>query len=129
MKNWMLAALLLPLGSPTVPWSEVETGDRLVLSQKVELGETGLSFSEGTKLQLLSIEPLALPGAPLLYLTLDQSPCEKPDAETGIEIVVPKGNAESSSVGIELTANCRWGIYLEQKDVFNPSLFGRDLFR
>lgn len=117
----LAAALLLP---SALPWSEFEPGNVVTTTQNLSLGK--MEFPSGLKLQLLSAEPLEVPGAPLLYFTLVQNPCPKPEQQSEMEIITPEGNEESSAVGVELAPGCRWGIYLEQKDLYQPSFFGKD---
>ncbi|MGZ3696395.1 MAG: hypothetical protein ACXVBL_19105 [Bdellovibrionota bacterium] len=123
MKTWMLGALLLNLNPQ--PWTDLNIGDKLLLTEKITLGENGPSFPAGTALQFQSSEPLAIPGAPVLYLSLTETKCEHPEWASETQIIVPQGNTESNSVGVELERNCRWGIYVEQKDLFQPSFLSK----
>lgn len=115
---YFTAALLLlaPLS-----WFDLDSGQRVELTQKISLGEK--VFPAGTSLELVSKEPLAIPGASLELLKLEQAPCPRPEWESEMEIVLPDGNPESSSVGIQLEQNCRWWVYVEEKDLFTPSFF------
>lgn len=121
----MIAALLLfftvsARAEPSrLQWYDLEVGQGLALTQEVVLG--GHPFKAGTQLWLEDREPLAVPGAPLSFYTLYQSPCLEPESASQLEIIVPEGNAESSAVGVELTEGCNWGIYVEDKDLFTPS--------
>lgn len=121
----MITALLLLFcgwakAEPTrLQWFDLEAGQGLVLTQEVVLG--GHPFKAGSQLWLEDKEPLSIPGAPLSFYTLYQSPCLEPEAASQLEIIVPEGNAEASAVGVELTEGCNWGIYVEDKDIFTPS--------
>ena len=121
----MITALLLLFTSAAqaqparLPWFDLEIGQGLVLTQEVVLG--GHPFKAGTQLFLEDREPLSVPGAPISFYTLYQSPCLEPESASQLEIIVPEGNAESSAVGVELTEGCNWGIYVEDKDLFTPS--------
>lgn len=121
--NFLLPAMLLFASAP-LPWTDLTIGDQLVLTEKVTLGEAGPSFPAGTRLEYQAMDPLDIAGAPVVYLSFIQPNCEHPEWESGIEIVLPKNNPESSSVGVEIERGCHWGIYVEQKDLFQPSLFG-----
>lgn len=122
----MITALLLLFTSAAhaepssrLPWFDLEVGQGLVLTQEVVLG--GHPFKSGTQLYLEDREPLSVPGAPISFYTLYQSPCLEPESASQLEIITPEGNAESSAVGVELTEGCNWGIYVEDKDLFTPS--------
>lgn len=121
----MIAALLLLFSSAAMAaplqWFDLDAGRGFALTQDLELG--GQPFKAGTRLWLEDREPLAVPGAPISFYTLYQSPCLTPNAASGLEIVVPAGNPESSAVGVELSEGCNWGIYVEDKDLFTPSFF------
>jgi hypothetical protein len=124
----MIAALLLffcglaEAAPQPLQWFDLEVGQGLALTQEVVLG--GNPFKAGTELWLEDKEPLSVPGAPISFFTLYQSPCENPNLQSDLEIVVPTGNPESSAVGVELSRGCNWGIYVEDKDAFTPSFFG-----
>lgn len=117
MTNWLVLAALMTAS----PWSDLEVGNSLRLTQAITLGESGPKFPENTRLVLSDIEPLELPGAPMVYLHLRELDCAHPDWRSDIEIVLPRGNPEASAVGVELAPNCRWGIFVEQKDLLQPS--------
>jgi hypothetical protein len=125
----MIPVLLLFLGgwaqAAPLPWFDLEVGKGFVLTQEVVLG--GHPFAAGTQLFLEDSEPLPVPGAPLSFYTLYQSPCREPEAASQLEIIVPEGNPESSAVGVELSEGCNWGIYVEGKDLFTPSFLGQML--
>jgi len=126
MKILALSALLL---ATPVSWYELETGDILSLAQDVHLEHAGHALPEGSAYRLIKKEPLSIPGAPMIYLGLEQAPCPQPEWESEMEIVVPRGNPERSAVGVELRPGCLLGIYVEQKDLFTSSLFSRETER
>ena len=119
----MIAALLLffSAAAPAAPldWFDLEPGREYALSQDLTLG--GALYKAGLRLELASREPLSVPGAPMSYLTLLEYPCRTPEARSDLEIVTPVGAPEAASVGVELSPNCNWGIYVEDKDAFTPS--------
>jgi hypothetical protein len=117
--NTLLALLSI------LAWNDPEAGDRLALTQKITLGPA--SFVAGTSLRLEEKEPLAVPGAPLMYLRLTEEKCEHPEWESEMEIVTPAGNEEASAVGVQLSKDCNWEIYIEQKDMLTPSFFAAAL--
>ena len=102
-------------------WSEPGVGDRLALTQDIDL--ISVSFPSETVLRLDAIEAVSVPGAPLVLYRLTQEKCDNPKAQSEIEIVTPKGNADSSAVGVQLLEGCVWEIYVEQKDLLTPSFF------
>lgn len=119
----MTLALLFSLLS-VLNWTDLNPAEPLILRQEVKLGEA--AFPAGTHFSLLSSEPLDLPGAPLVLFHLMKTPCEQPAQTHEMEIIVPEGAPEASSVGVELEAGCRWGVYVEQKDLLERSLFGSE---
>jgi hypothetical protein len=121
---WLFFLLAVPSAQAgALPWSELEVGSRYQLAQEVRLGESPV-FPVGMALALENQEPLSVPGEPLEYFEFRQLPCANPETTSEIEIVLPAGNEEASSVGVELQAGCLWGIYVESKDLFTPSIFG-----
>lgn len=102
-------------------WYDLDDGINLRLTQKIALGEP--SFPAGTPLKLISREPLAVPGAPLLLIKLEETNCAHPEWKSEMEIITPAGNEESSAVGVELEEGCQWSIWVEQKDLFTNSFF------
>jgi hypothetical protein len=121
--NSLLSALLI-LAAP-LSWTDLQPGEKLQLTEKITIGENGPSFPAGTALHYESAEPLDIAGYPVLFLKLKEIQCAHPEWNHEMEILVPKGNPESSSVGVELKPGCNWGIYVEQKDLFQPSFFTR----
>jgi hypothetical protein len=115
----LLASLLSVLS-----WTELDPAEPLWLRQEIKLGE--VAYAPGTRFSLLGREPLGLPGAPLVLFHLRKTPCEQPQQTHGMEIVVPEGGPEASSVGVELETGCRWSVYVEQKDLLQPSLFSAE---
>lgn len=104
-------------------WSEPEVGDSLKLTQDIDL--VSVQFPVGKMLRLVEIEPLGIPGAPVVLYTLVEEQCENPEAKSDMEIITPNGSPESSAVGVELSPGCTWDIYVEQKDLFTESFFAR----
>lgn len=102
-------------------WNEPEAGNRLALTQKINL--SGIEFPAGKTLVLQEKEPLDVPGAPLMHYLLTEEKCESPEAQSEMEIITPEGNDESTAVGVQLSPGCSWEIYLEMKDYETPSFF------
>lgn len=121
----LLFALTSTAHAAPLDWNSLAEGDALVLTQKIQLGNPEPFFPAGTSLRLESREPLAMPGALLMLYRLTQSPCPHPEWESGMEIVTPAGNPESSAVGVQLGKGCQWEIFLEQKDLSTSSFFAR----
>jgi hypothetical protein len=120
----MTFALLLASLLSVLSWSELDPAEPLLLRQKIQLGEA--AYAPGTRFSLLGSEPLDLPGAPLVLFHLMKTPCAHPQQTHGMEIIVPEGGPEASSVGVELETGCRWSVYVEQKDLLQPSLFSAE---
>ncbi len=108
-----------------LPWFDLEPEQTLRLTQKIALGQAAEqpSYPAGTSLVLREREPLAVPGAPLLLLKLEEASCAHPEWQSELEIITPAGNDESSAVGVQVYQGCRWEIYLEQKDLLTSSFF------
>lgn len=104
-----------------IAWNEPEIGDKLALTQDIDL--VSAKFPAGKALRLREVEPVAVPGAPLFLYTLTEEVCETPEAQTDLEIVTPNGNPESTAAGVQVSPGCVWEIYLEQKDFYTPSFF------
>lgn len=121
----MITVLLLffPAWASAVgaPWFELEPNAEYSLSQDITVG--GHPFSAGTRLFLEEREPLSVPGAPLSFFVLHEVKCLEPDSASQLEIILPEGSPTGSEVGVELSEGCNWGIYVEDKDLFTPSLF------
>jgi hypothetical protein len=122
----MLTLFGLLIGA--LPWMDLSEGDSLNLNQKIVWSELGPAFPMGTSVKLLSKEALSIPGAPMLLLNFEQFPCIHPEWEGGMQIIVPEGSSEASSVGLELEQDCQWKVYVEQKDLFTNSFFIKNSF-
>ena len=111
------------LAAASITWYALESGRLYRLAQDVDLAPSGPRFEAGLTLRYLGSEDLSIPGAAVTLMKFDQEPCERPDLKTQMEIILPSGNPESSSVGVQIEKGCRWEIFVEQKDLFTKSLF------
>lgn len=104
-------------------WEDLSEGQTVELRQEVALAD-GVRFPVGTELKVTARESLSAPGMSLVYFGLRQTECAKPQWESGLELVLPEGELDSSrSVGVELAKNCQWGIYVETKDLNARAIF------
>lgn len=106
-------------------WNELNEGQALELRQEIRLSDK-VKFPAGTKLDLTMREALSAPGVSLVYFGLREASCAHPEWQEGMELILPEGELDASrSVGVELSKNCQWGVYVETKDleaatIFNP---------
>lgn len=99
-------------------WMDLEPSQGVQLTEKVTLGEP--SFPAGTRLLLEEKEGL---GIPVVRYKLREAECAHPEWESEMAIITPRGNEESSAVGVQLSRGCAWEVFVEQKDLLTPSLF------
>ena len=99
-------------------WMDLEPASPVRLTEKVTLGEP--SFPAGTRLFLEEKEGL---GIPVVRYKLREADCAHPEWESEMVIITPRGNEESSAVGVQLSRGCTWEVFVEQKDLLTPSLF------
>lgn len=104
----------------TLSWSEIAAGQAVTLRQKFTLGPNGPTFNADLDFAVLTAEPLSIPAS---MIRLREEPCVEPSRTSPMELVTPEGNQESSAVGLQLSGDCVWKVFVETKDLETPSLF------
>ncbi|MBC7715089.1 MAG: hypothetical protein H7177_17215 [Rhizobacter sp.] len=125
MKKIILLATVLfssSIFAASVQWSDLEQDKEYTSTQKFVF-ENGVTLPAGEVYELREIEPLSIPGYPMMYYGFHKKDCTTPDQTADMSIVEVPGQDWDVEVGAELEEGCSLGLYLEVKDYYSASAF------
>ena len=122
-----ILGFILSLNAFAASWSDLDTNKTYQLTQNFQLPQTDrsgslLDFSKGEKLTLKEIVPLSVPGFVMTLYIFNYNNCPGHALKTEMEIITVMGASPKVETGVQVE-NCELNIYLENKDLYNKSLF------
>jgi hypothetical protein len=107
-------------------WSELEIGTKYKISQSFPLPQLGPSRSS---IDIMAGEEFILKdviGLDMIHVSLFQFQylnCPGPSLKTDMEIIPVKNTTPVVEVGAQLEENCKFEVFIENKDLMTHSLF------
>lgn len=101
-----------------VQWNDLELYNEYKTTQEIVF-DNGVTFPAGEVFEMRLMDPLTIPGYPMLYLQFHQKNCVNVDQTADLSLLT----IGSTVVGIEMEEGCNLGMYLEVKDVYSDSSF------
>lgn len=115
----LLSVFTISAQASSLKWSEVE-GTPLAAVQDI-YHSSGQEFSRGTKFRFEDLTA----GASFLSIQFRGEQCRNAEIESDeIDLVIPPGGSESTSVGIQVGKDCLLRVFVETKDLQTDSFFG-----
>lgn len=118
--------LLASVNVHAVPlkWQDLDRDSRPSLSQNISLKGTRGETIRLRKNQALTLEEVyPLSGLSVMYYLFRESPCATPELESEMELVLPIGSTPGREVGVSSVKGCGIEMFVEAKDLANPSFF------
>lgn len=102
----------------SVQWTDLELYSEYKTTQDIVF-ENGFTFPAGEVFELRAMDPLTIPGYPMMYLQFHQKNCVNVDQTAELSLL----EIGPTVVGIDMEEGCNLGMYLEVKDIYSDSSF------
>ncbi len=102
----------------SIQWSDLELYNEYKSTQDIVF-DNGVVFPAGEVFELRVMDPLTIPGYPMLYLQFHQKNCANVDQTAELSLL----KIGETVVGIDMEEGCNLGMYLEVKDYYTNSSF------
>ncbi len=110
----------------SLPWQDLEEDTSSQLTQSLALQGTHGEVIDLARDRVVTLEDVwPLEGLSVVNYIFRATPCETPELESEMAIILPNGNSPTSKaeVGVTYSKGCRLDIYVETKDLAKPSFF------